>query len=91
MQRTSPASYNSVDRAVEGETRAGLSSALRPTRLLAFRRYTWHEHALWGHAPIFLSRASNARCGESPHAPSTGIGLIGDGVTVPFEWEMTRR
>ena len=68
MQRTSPASYNSVDRAVEGETRAGLSSALRPTRLLAFRRYTWHEHALWGHAPIFLSRASNARCGESPHA-----------------------
>ena len=26
------------------------------------------EHAPWGHARIWISRASNARSGESPHA-----------------------
>jgi hypothetical protein len=64
MQGTS-AAYKSRDAAIRGEVCAGLSSTLRSTRLLRYLRYARPEHDLWDHARVFVSRASNARSGES--------------------------
>ena len=92
----SAASYRFFDAVVRSEARAGLSSALRSPRLLLCCRYIWSppqeiaekmesaggpgEHALWGHARFFISRASNARCGEFPHAPILqSLSNFGDG------------
>ncbi|HVI84141.1 MAG TPA: S-adenosylmethionine:tRNA ribosyltransferase-isomerase, partial [bacterium] len=71
-----------------GESRAGLSSALRSTRLLPCPRCTWLEHAPRSNARIYESRASNARFGESPYAFTLPTRSTFGGVLKAFRFAM---
>src|SRR6516164_6044425 len=75
-----------VDGVVRDQARAGLSSALRSPRLLPSPRYARLEHALWGHARIFVCVLAHAvgpgrrpPAAESPRTPSLPPSLNGGG------------